>query len=228
MVGRPPVIRAVSAVCSTGRKGRCGPAGFVKYGATEDHKKSYKKSPGWSTLLPKWTTRAYERLHLPAERTAGRALRGNAMRLSAKTRYATRILYYLVKNKPSGPVSSNIISTQTGISSQFVEQIMRQLRLAGITGSIRGARGGHVLLQPPDKLTFGCIMRLMEGGIELGCSRDRKAESCAQLDDCEVHKAWLSLQGSLDSVLESMSLNDILKYEEILEQHNSQVRGGLS
>lgn len=140
------------------------------------------------------------------------------MKLSAKTRYAAKILHYLAKNNREGPVSSNTISVKTGISSQFVEQIMRQLRLAGITGSIRGARGGHVLLQSPDKLTFGCIVRLMEGGIELAC-RDEKSESCLQAQDCEVRKAWLSLQGSLDNVLESMSLSDVLKYEEILDKH---------
>lgn len=113
---------------------------------------------------------------------------------------------------------------QTGVSSQFVEQIMRQLRLAGITGSIRGARGGHILLQTPDKLTFGCIVRLMEGGIELAC-RDEKFEACPHDGNCEVRKAWLSLQGSLDGVLESMSLDDILKYEAILEEHNKEAEG---
>lgn len=83
------------------------------------------------------------------------------MKLSAKTRYAARILLYLAKYGIERPISSSKLATQTGISSQFIEQILRQLRLAGITGSIRGARGGHVLLRKPEDLTFGCIVKLM-------------------------------------------------------------------
>ena len=71
------------------------------------------------------------------------------MKLSAKTRYAARILFYMAKHNPSEPVSSNLLAAKTGISSQFIEQILRQLRLAGITGSVRGAKGGHTLLRKP-------------------------------------------------------------------------------
>lgn len=69
------------------------------------------------------------------------------MKLSAKTRYAARILLYLAKYGIERPISSSKLATQTGISSQFIEQILRQLRLAGITGSIRGARGACAVAQ---------------------------------------------------------------------------------
>ena len=110
------------------------------------------------------------------------------MKLSAKTRYAARILLYLANNGFDKPVSSSLIASKTGISSQFIEQILRQLRLAGITGSVRGAKGGHILMRKPEDLTFGCIVRLMEGGIELsGCLE--KPGNCSRFDACEVRKA---------------------------------------
>ena len=97
------------------------------------------------------------------------------MKLSAKTRYAARILFYMAKHVMNEPISSNLLAAKTGISSQFIEQILRQLRLAGITGSVRGAKGGHILLRKPEELTFGCIVKLMEGGIELaGCWKSGK------------------------------------------------------
>lgn len=71
------------------------------------------------------------------------------MKLSAKTRYAARILLYLAKYGIERPISSSKLATQTGISSQFIEQILRQLRLVGITGSIRGARGGMCCCASP-------------------------------------------------------------------------------
>lgn len=137
------------------------------------------------------------------------------MKLSAKTRYAARILFYLAKHDLREPASSNLLATKTGISSQFIEQILRQLRLAGITGSVRGAKGGHILLSKPEDLTFNCIVKLMEGGIELtSCLESR--EACARFGDCEVRNAWESLQGRIDVALESITLKDLLEHEEIM------------
>ncbi|MDY3808928.1 Rrf2 family transcriptional regulator [Desulfovibrio sp. PG-178-WT-4] len=136
------------------------------------------------------------------------------MKLSAKTRYAARILFYMAKHNPSEPVSSNLLAAKTGISSQFIEQILRQLRLAGITGSVRGAKGGHTLLRKPEELTFGCIVRLMEGGIELTSCLE-SPEACARFGDCAVRNAWESLQGTLDGALESITLDDILRNEAL-------------
>ena len=137
------------------------------------------------------------------------------MKLSAKTRYAARILLYLANNGFDKPVSSSLISSKTGISSQFIEQILRQLRLAGITGSVRGAKGGHILMRKPEDLTFGCIVRLMEGGIELsGCLE--KPGNCSRFDACEVRKAWESLQATLDGVFESITLRDLMHDDRLL------------
>lgn len=137
------------------------------------------------------------------------------MKLSAKNRYAARILLYLAKYGIERPISSSKLATQTGISSQFIEQILRQLRLAGITGSIRGARGGHVLLRKPEDLTFGCIVKLMEGGIELsGCLE--KPGNCVRFDGCEVRRAWENLQATLDGVFESITLRDLMQDDRIL------------
>ena len=137
------------------------------------------------------------------------------MKLSAKTRYADRILLYLANNGFDKPVSSSLIASKTGISSQFIEQILRQLRLAGITGSVRGAKGGHILMRKPEDLTFGCIVRLMEGGIELsGCLE--KPGNCSRFDACEVRKAWESLQATLDGVFESITLRDLMHDDRLL------------
>ena len=143
------------------------------------------------------------------------AQEGYAMKLSAKTRYAARILLFLALNGIEKPVSSSQLAARTGISSQFSEQILRQLRLAGITGSIRGAKGGHVLLRKPEELTFGCIVKLMEGGIELTSCMEKPGE-CARFDECEVRKAWQNLQSTLDGVFDSITLRDLMHDHRIL------------
>lgn len=109
-----------------------------------------------------------------------------------------------------GPVSSNILSTQTGISAQFIEQILRQLRLAGITDSVRGAKGGHILLRKPEEISFGTILNVMEGGMELSSCLNGP-DSCERCQDCVMHDVWSKLQNSLNKTLDSLTLSDVLK-----------------
>ena len=136
------------------------------------------------------------------------------MKLSAKTRYAARILLYLAKYGIERPISSSKLATQTGISSQFIEQILRQLPLRALR-AVFEARGGHVLLRKPEDLTFGCIVKLMEGGIELsGCLE--KPGNCVRFDGCEVRRAWENLQATLDGVFESITLRDLMQDDRIL------------
>ncbi|MBO4335764.1 MAG: Rrf2 family transcriptional regulator [Desulfovibrio sp.] len=132
------------------------------------------------------------------------------MKLSAKTRYAARILFCLAQHDKS-PVSSSILSAKTGISAQFIEQILRQLRLAGITDSVRGAKGGHVLLRKPEEVSFGTILNVMEGGMELSTCLNCP-DSCERYSDCEMHDVWGNLQKSLNKALDSITLEDVFKF----------------
>ena len=131
------------------------------------------------------------------------------MKLSAKTRYAARILFCMAKHMEESPVSSSWLSVQTGISAQFIEQILRQLRLAGITDSVRGACGGHILVQKPDEVTIGKILNAMGDGMELSFCLDCP-ESCDRSHKCAMHDVWENLQQTFNGALESVSLQDAL------------------
>ncbi len=130
------------------------------------------------------------------------------MKFSAKTRYAARILLLLAQCGPEHPVPSRTLAKKTGISQQFIEQILRQFRLSGITLSVRGAKGGHILAYSPDDITFGCIVKLMEGGLELA---ECRGGSCAKYNDCDTRKVWRNAQIVLEDALESVTLEDFLR-----------------
>ncbi|MBQ9453075.1 MAG: Rrf2 family transcriptional regulator [Desulfovibrio sp.] len=132
------------------------------------------------------------------------------MKLSAKTKYAARILLCMAKQGNLVPVSSSWLSAKTEISAQFIEQILRQLRIAGITDSVRGARGGHILVQKPQDVTFGTILKAMEGGIELSNCLDCP-DSCDRCRKCAMHNVWGELQQSLYNALEAITLDDVLR-----------------
>lgn len=86
------------------------------------------------------------------------------MKLSAKTRYAVRILLCLARYDSLSPVPSSWLAARTDISAQFIEQILQRLRRAGITDSIRGAHGGHVLLQQPADVSIAKILDIIYYG----------------------------------------------------------------
>ena len=131
------------------------------------------------------------------------------MKLSAKTRYAARILFCMARNGVSHPVSSTWLSTHTGITSQFIEQIMQKLRTAGITNSVRGARGGHILVKQPKEVTIGTILTVMEGGIELSSCLGG-SDSCDRCRKCAMYEVWTELNKNFSAMVNSITIADVV------------------
>lgn len=76
------------------------------------------------------------------------------MKLSAKSRYASRILLDLALHENGGLHRVNDISRRTGITVPFIEQIMKPLKQAGLIASKRGAAGGHQLRRAANEITL--------------------------------------------------------------------------
>jgi Rrf2 family protein len=87
--------------------------------------------------------------------------------LSAKTEYACIALLELAVHYGSGePVRVREIAQPHGIPSRFLVQILLQLKGAGLVSSTRGASGGYRLIRPPEELTLGEVMAVVEGDDE--------------------------------------------------------------
>ena len=128
------------------------------------------------------------------------------MKLSARSRYASRILLELAKHNGSAPMSAAVLSQHTGVSVQFVEQILKPLKQHGLTKSVRGAAGGHRLARPAEEITLGEVVRLMEGGIHLTVCCGEKANNCPRKEGCLTRKAWMQVSTSLERELDSITL----------------------
>lgn len=133
------------------------------------------------------------------------------MKLSARARYAARILLELAQRKASGPITATVLSRQTGVSTQFIEQILRPLRQAGITASVRGALGGHVLLRSPEDISIGDIVRVMEGGIQLTVCGASDPTSCNRYDNCLTRGTWARLSTAFEKEMNAVTLLDLLQ-----------------
>lgn len=129
------------------------------------------------------------------------------MRVSAKADYAIRAAVELAA-AGEGPVKGDRIATAQGIPPNFLENILADLRNAGIVGSRRGAEGGYWLARPAAEVSVADVIRAVDGplanvrGVRSDqLSYDGSAEALADV--------WIAVRASLRRVLEQVTLADI-------------------
>lgn len=133
------------------------------------------------------------------------------MKLSARTRYAVRILVKLGRHGTDSPLKTTSLSESSGVSVQFIEQILRPLKKAGLITSMRGAAGGHMLAKSPDAVSVGDVIRIMEGHVGLtACCDIKLADECPRKDFCTTRSVWIKASQVLENELNSISLQDII------------------
>ncbi|HEV3400665.1 MAG TPA: Rrf2 family transcriptional regulator [Acidimicrobiales bacterium] len=133
------------------------------------------------------------------------------MRVSAKVDYAVRALTELAA-AGEGPVKGQDIALRQGVSVNFLENILSDLRRAGIVGSQRGSVGGYWLAVPADTITIADVIRTVEGPLA-----DVRGEALEDLDYAgpaeALREVWVATRASLRSVLEAVTIADVAKGE---------------
>ncbi len=131
------------------------------------------------------------------------------MRVSAKADYAVRAAVELAAAAGEGPVKGETISRAQEIPLKFLENILLDMKQAGIVRSQRGPEGGYWLGQSPDGISVADVIRAVEG--PLATVRGDRAEALAYHGAAEsLQDMWVAVRASLRSVLESVSLADIV------------------
>ena len=130
------------------------------------------------------------------------------MRVSAKVDYAVRALVELAAAAGSGPVKGEAIAAAQDIPLKFTENILSELRRAGVVGSQRGAIGGYWLSVPADTVTIADVIRHVEGA--LADVRGEPPEDVAyQGPAAALQDVWIATRATLRSVLESVTIADV-------------------
>lgn len=107
------------------------------------------------------------------------------------------------------------ISRRQGISLKYLEQIIIPLRKARLVESSRGAAGGYRLAKPPERISVGEIVALLEGGKSLSrCEND--PESCERSESCSVRNIWKEATEALYDKLNAVSLADLVSRGKVL------------
>ena len=131
------------------------------------------------------------------------------MRISAKTDYALRAALALARADGAEPVKAERRAAAQDIPLRFLENILGELRHAGLVQSQRGAEGGYWLSRPPDEITLAEIIRAVEG--PLATVRGEPAEELDYPGPSQpVRDVWLALRVNIRQVLESVTLADIV------------------
>ncbi len=144
------------------------------------------------------------------------------MKLSAKTRYAARMLVAMAENDEgeSRPISTSTLTDLTGVSSNFIPQILKPFIKNRIVASARGMKGGYYLLCHPKDITFGCIVKLTEEGMELADCHVGEREQCENFLQCRTHMVWRNAHKAMEDALESITLQDLVGRPALEEMTN--------
>ena len=133
------------------------------------------------------------------------------MRISAKVDYAVRALTELAA-AGDGPVKGQDIAARQGVSVNFLENILSDLRRAGLVGSQRSSVGGYWLAVPADTTTIADVIRTVEGPLA-----DVRGEALEDLDYAGPAEAlrdvWVATRASLRAVLEAVTIADVANHE---------------
>jgi Rrf2 family protein len=129
------------------------------------------------------------------------------MRVSAKVDYAVRAGAELAA-AAEGPVKGERIAQSQKIPLKFLENILLDLKHAGLVQSQRGAEGGYWLARPAEEITLADVIRAVEGPIaNVRGLRPEQVEyggSAQQLRD-----VWIAVRANLRAVLETVTLADV-------------------
>ena len=143
--------------------------------------------------------------------------------ISQKTKYAIKALMTLADEVAAGGNALTIeeIAQRSGAPKRFLEHIMLDLRNAGYVGSRRGRAGGYVLVVQPNDISLGKLLRQVDGPIApLPClSRHsyQRCEDCTDEASCRVRKMFGQVFWSYLLLIESLTLEDLLKTGDLPE-----------
>ena len=131
------------------------------------------------------------------------------MRISAKADYAVRAAAELAAAEATGrPVKGEQLSQAQGIPHKYLENILADLRRAGIVRARRGAEGGYALARPAAQVSIADVLRAVEGPLA-AIQGFRPEDPHYQDAAARLPEVWIALRANLRAVLERVTLADL-------------------
>lgn len=142
------------------------------------------------------------------------------MKFSAQEEYGLRLLLRIAKFYHVGKsLTIPEIANAEKISQHNVGKILRILRLGGFLVAERGQTGGYTLSRPPEKIKISDVLDVLGGRLydDSFCqTHSGFSNFCTNSIDCSIRSLWKIIQDSIDSIIENLTLKDLLSSENIL------------
>jgi Rrf2 family protein len=144
-----------------------------------------------------------------------RAFEGLKELLSQKCKYALQALLVLAREPTDDLLLVSEIAERENLPKKFLEAILLELNRNGLVRSRRGRGGGYALAKPADLITFGQVVRIMDGPLApLSCvsvNYYRRCDDCRDEQSCEIRKVMRRVRDAIAHELDGTSLKDALK-----------------
>src|SRR5262250_974591 len=136
------------------------------------------------------------------------------MRLSKKSEYGLRALLELTLAYGKTSLQRHDIADRQHIPVEFLEQILLALKRAGLLSSRRGMKGGYTLIKPPEDITLGQVIRILDGPLApIGCVSKTAYQKCsdcpyANKTQCPVQQVMGTVRDAIAGMLDHYTLAD--------------------
>ena len=138
------------------------------------------------------------------------------MKITSLEEYGLRCLLQLARAPQHQVVSVKEIAAKEGLSSAYVEKLLRILSRAGLVHSVRGVKGGYVMNRPASSVTLGEVVRAL-GTVQTTnhiCQHfTGNQRVCVHFSDCGIRSIWSGLTTYIQSFLDQTTLESLLHPE---------------
>jgi Rrf2 family protein len=135
--------------------------------------------------------------------------------LTKRAKYALQAALHLARREDEGPVLIAEIAAADRIPKKFLESILLAMKNSGILVSRKGRGGGYALARPAAGVTFGEIVRAMDGPLApvpcVSVTAYRRCRECRSERACEIRQVMQRARDAISKVLDSTSLADALR-----------------
>ena len=143
------------------------------------------------------------------------------MKLSVRGEYALRALVSLGQLPPNGVISIHSIANEQRLPRKFLEQILNDLRHAGVVESRRGAAGGYRLARLSTEVTLAEVIRRVDGALApVSCVSERFYEKCSCPDEtrCPLRSIMKEVRDTVARQMEQTTVADLVARQAALQK----------
>ena len=141
------------------------------------------------------------------------------MKLSTKGRYGLKAILDLAVNQGNGAIAISSISERTGITVNYLEQLISKLKKANLVKSIRCAQGGYMLARDMTEISVGDILRALEGDLAPVECISNQESSCESANLCVTKLVWQRINEGINNAVDTLMLSELVEQSKKLNPY---------